>query len=597
MFSLFADPDNTVPNVKMNGFQVYFVEDFVSQQLQIKTILVYTGNQQDAVVLYQYPTGNVPYISSLPNVKTKKTEYGNLLFFEFHQVGLKIVHCSKYNLELMQDYITLQKFNVIDKIPFSIKPLNEATLFKMNHLYKLQLSVDNYRTYLNLMLQILSCCIKIFGINVPSCSFFSNALLNSFQASVAIFSDQLVLHCTPKWFAFVVSKVMSYNNKMNVFLKDEIKDPFSETQALLKSISNFQKNKDLNRSGYLDVKTMAQIDITYSKHKERHIPNKIKLKLEDLSGLSQKVLLAHVDTIEELLENQLPEKLGILWSKNEREVEGLLRGGKEFGKSLIKNVQSKTLIPDGEKVLSLSHPLNPLIKKRKSSGKSSSEYPEPMSPSSMMEPLKVLKIHANQTHYDVNELNLIAFKAKSTDNLIKHQRALRRTFSTSDITLLLDSEKQESDKLLLSELNDLFSVLSNRQDILAHNMNNLQQLEKELALEKEELAKKCNIKKATTEHYEKIVNALMGIQSKVMVNVEENSKRLQQAKYELDQFESDLAKVEETVAVLSSKIADNEATEQLLIKSAKHTSILQSLMSWITQRYFKATTTPITKEE
>eukprot|EP00835_Amoeboradix_gromovi_P000006 NODE_1_length_95616_cov_0.657642.p6 type:complete len:594 gc:universal NODE_1_length_95616_cov_0.657642:46136-44355(-) len=587
MFSLFADQDNSVPSVKMYGYQAYFVEDFVSQQLQIKTVLIVTGNQQDEVILYQYPTNNVPYISSLPNVKIDKTDYGNLYYFEFSDVSFKIVQSAACNLELMQDYVTLQKLSVIEKIPFSIKPLNEATLFKMNHLYKLQLSVSNYRMYFDLILLILSTSIRIFGISIPSCSFFSNSLFNSFQSCILLFSDESVMHCTPKWFVLLVSQVLSYKNKLNFILKGSIKDPFSDPQSFFKSISIYQKGKDLKRTGFLDSKTMSLVDISYQKHRNRHIPNKIKSKLEDLSGIQHRVLYNKLESIDELLEYQLGEKLGLLWGKDEKQQEGLLRGGKEFGKTLIKNVHAKTLIPDTDRVLSLSYPLNPLVKKRKSSGKSASDQPNLVSPESVPKPLVITSSINNGT---INHTNLVHRKAKSTDNLIKHSKALRRTFSTTDIGVLLNSGKERmqlSEGLLIEELNDLFSTLNHQQSLLESNIEVLNHLEKDLALEKEELTKKCALKKSNIEYYEKIVNGLLGVQSKIMINNEDNSKKLKQTRLGIQQFESQLSKVQETVQILADKISENNETEQILIKSSKHNSLLTGIINWVKQLYFK----------
>eukprot|EP00834_Sanchytrium_tribonematis_P000009 NODE_2_length_91304_cov_0.692462.p9 type:complete len:593 gc:universal NODE_2_length_91304_cov_0.692462:84607-86385(+) len=591
MFTLFADIDDSLPSTSMTGYQIYFVEEFVCQQLQFKSILIYTGNNQDEVKLYQYPISNkVPHISNLPNIQMKKTEYGNLFYFEFHQVGLKIIHSQTFDLDLMHQHITLQKFGIIDKLPFALKPISESVVTKLNHMYKLQATTTNYKSFLHLMLQILSSAIKAFGISIPVCSFFSNSLLNSYQACLTLLNVPLTLIISPKYFSLIVSKVLGYRNKLNLLLKDVTKDPFIDIENLLKAISSFQKSKDLYRSGYLDIKTMKQIDLSYQKHKERHIPNKIKSKLEDLSGIQQKILFVSVDSIEELLEYQLGEKLGLLWSKEEKEVEGLLKGGKEFGKSLIKNVQSKTLISDGERVLSISHPLNPLSKKRKSSTKSS-DIPE--SPR-LQEPRRVAEIQTSndQNHYEIYELSLLKMKAKSTENLVLVNKALRRTFSETDLQLLYAAKSESQDALLLNEVNDLFQVLNSKESALEDNLRSLQQLELELQTEKDALLKKCDSKKSIIDGYESVVNALLSTQNKISKNSEENGKRLNQAKKEMQQFEMQLSKVEDTISILSSKIADNAETEKKLIESAKPVSLISTIIKWSVNMFYNSQKSP-----
>ena len=578
MYSLFADPDSSVPCIKLYGYQIYFVEEFVCNQMQIKTILTLTGNQSDEVTLYQYPTESVSYISSLPHIKKEKSDYGNIYYFDFHQIGFKVTQTSSYNIDLMHDYITLYRLGVIDKIPFSLKPINDAILFKFNHLYKLKATMGTYRYSLKNIIEFLCTSLKLLGQLESDHSFFSNTLANAFHGfcSTVVDSD----YCQPKSLAYILSTIVSLKNKLQYITKDQLKDPFTDSNSFSKQLLSYQKSKELDKSGILDHKTILLIDGSFQKHKEKHLPNRIKSKLEDLSGMQQKILLHTVDSIDELLEYPLGEKLAQFWSLESMEVEGLFKGGKEFGKALIKNVQSKALIPDSDKVLSLSHPLNPLIKKRKSSGKSSEAY-DPVSPSSQ-EPVKELKMFVNgQQHFDITELYLIPHKAKSSDQINHDFGILRPTMSYNNLDILQDTHKKQDDVILIAEMDDLFSTLTKKQKNLQSRVQLLHQLEKELVIERNGLENKCQTKKNTIEYYEKIVNTLLTLQTKLHNSTENNYTKVQQSKKEMDNFQIQLNKVDDSIEILIGKIKDNEETELSLIQFLNPTSYMTMGFNWV----------------
>ncbi|CAG8461016.1 2771_t:CDS:10 [Ambispora gerdemannii] len=359
----------------LEGYQIYIVEQWVSDRKKpYNTVTIFTGDAKVYIInlekekLQPYPKKLQQLFDSLEqdNTRPKDTALGTIMVTNLStlpsSLNMVLVPDGDYESNINHFYINLnlRKVGCSHRRALSLEPSSEAQQEKFIQIYNISTHIGFEYAVFELI-KLVQTALYLFGL-FPSyyidgllCDTTLDALL-TFHSKFASSDIELRKNSLDNnnfldrsLVAVLLSKVMSIRNKLSSLGYQVGKDPFTDPEVFLSGVASFQKSAKINATRFIDQYTVEKINQykVFKKSKMEDLSNKVlKAKTEDIATCGS-AMNDVVTDLDYFTKNVPSGRLKYLWKgkgkHNQNEVEtDWLFGGREFGKSFLRNVTYKT---------------------------------------------------------------------------------------------------------------------------------------------------------------------------------------------------------------------------------------------------------------
>ncbi|CCF56817.1 hypothetical protein KAFR_0B05210 [Kazachstania africana CBS 2517] len=342
--------DLTYDKITIYGFEIYLVEQWISERKLSSVITSFTGNTQDTITAIQVLLPKNPSLwpgkfkqyreDLLKFSQPKLTDWGQLFITNLSAFpsGLNILHVECGNMKLIWENFKinfdLKMLNCTGRSLLLLNAPSNSSIEKFSQIYKIPAPNEPISPVIQ-MIELVQMCLHYFNryngkIDGLYCS-HTKAAINSWwedygKLYLAMERPKNEILLGPTTVAALLSLVLSCFFKL--ILEDCVnnaKDPFNDYE-FFSAIFNFQKKYGLRRDDkaiHLDHRTVAklfEVTVKFSSNDFFKFKKIFKSKLQDLLNknknpihLANNLLTHDLDT---LVSNIKDINAGSLWNGN-----------------------------------------------------------------------------------------------------------------------------------------------------------------------------------------------------------------------------------------------------------------------------------------